>query len=155
MRHFAFFDESGLFLQSVSCEGVPGPGGVLPSNGVEIDEEKIRELTVAPGARYVDGVVVPPAPKAPTVLKTQFLLLFTAEQRAAIRTYRRDRVDDEVEDFYELLQLAGTEIDLGHPIVTTGLSLLVSKGLLTVDEATRIASGTAPEARGRRTRGRP
>lgn len=100
------------------------------------------------GYRYVDGALVAPAPRLPVIEKATFALLFTRAQRDAIRAHRRANPDDDdVEDLSWFLDRID-RIDLNVPAVAAmlsgGLSLLVSKGLLTPQEAARIAAGTPP-----------
>src|SRR5688572_15295668 len=54
------------------------------------------------GYRVVDGVLVEPPPRAPVIDAVSLFLLFTPAQRALIRAHRKQQVDDELEDFYEL-----------------------------------------------------
>lgn len=146
MRYFVFFDpESTAVVQTLASMAVPGDGPNLPENCLEVT---VEDFLRAPGCTVVDGAIVNPAPRLRTFSKVQFLNLFTAEERSAIRLYRRSNVDDDVEDFYEMLQMATDPINPNQPataaLLSAGLGLLVSKGLITAPEAARIAAGTPP-----------
>lgn len=116
---------------------------------VDVTSEN-RELGALSAAGYsvVDGEIVAPAPRLPVIEKATFALLFSRAERDAIRAYRRENPDDDdVEDLYYFLDRID-KIDLNVPAVqsmmTSGLGLLVSKGLITAPEAARIAAGTPP-----------
>lgn len=98
------------------------------------------DLTENPSAQigdsYADNVF------SPALLATQneitsyeFFNLFTKEERVAIRTAAKSSVD--LEDWLSLAQAAQT-IDLAHPDVDAGLSMIVGAGLLTSDRKTQI-----------------
>jgi hypothetical protein len=96
------------------------------------------------GYKYADGTIVVDPTIPATISRAAFVMLFSSAQRAAIRAYRKANNDDQIEDFYELLELAGDTVSLGHPLILAGLQLLVSKGLITQPEAARILSGQRP-----------
>lgn len=152
MRYF--FNVAGdAVISTLASDRVPGAGGddgeTPPSGFVEVTEAQFHAYEADPRSTFVDGELVAPAPLLPVLSRSAFVMLFTAPQRSAIRAYRAaNPTDDEVEDFYDLLQLETGLLDLNRPaiaaLVSGGLSLLVARELLTEPEAARIAAGTPP-----------
>lgn len=151
MRYF--FNVDGIaILSTLASMSVPGDGGedgvTVPDGFVEVTEEQYQAYESAPRSTFVDGALVAPAPLLPVIDKATFALLFSRAERDAIRAYRRANPDDDdIEDLYYFLDRID-RIDLNVPnvltMMTAGLGLLVSKGLLTGQEAARIAAGTPP-----------
>lgn len=77
-----------------------------------------------------DTFTPPPAPPdyGRTVDAREFMLLFTAQERKAIRVAAK--TDEDVADWLSLAQVP-TPIRLKHPTTVAGLDALVAKGLLT------------------------
>ena len=76
----------------------------------------------------------PPAP-SPSWSTLDFLLRFTAAERAAIR----NSPIPEVADFADLLRASG-EVQSDHPLLGQGMGLLVLTGLLTAERSAQILS---------------
>lgn len=87
-----------------------------------------------------DTFTAPPPPPdyGETVGPRDFMLLFTATQRKAIR--QLSKTDDDVADFMAIAQVP-EPIRLKHPLTLMGLGMLVQKGVLTAAERDRIAEG--------------
>lgn len=115
---------------------------------IDVTDRGVDLGTLSLTHHIVDGQLVERPPRAPMVSKVQFILLFTPQQRAAIRAYRKANDDDEIEDFYEFLQMATGDLDTSLPevqaLISQGLGLLVARELLTQQEAARIGAGTPP-----------
>ena len=84
----------------------------------------------------------PPAPPAPyyetKIGKAEFLMLFTSEERIAIRA---ERVSDPViDDFFLVLEISEF-IDVKEDTAIGGVNYLVSKNLLTPQRAAAILKG--------------
>lgn len=83
-----------------------------------------------------------PAPAQPdygrTVSVREFLLLFTLEERKAIRAAAA--LDADVADWYAIAVQANGPIRLTHPTTLAGLTFLVAKGLLTVERRNAITN---------------
>ena len=102
----------------------PGEGLYL----VPLNESESCEI----GQTY-DAITIPrftgtPTPFPKTYTAYQFLLRFTAEERAAFRS--ASLTDSVVADFQELAT-AAHEIDTTNPMTIQGMNYLVSVGLLT------------------------
>ena len=78
----------------------------------------------------------PPEPEIWTPVA--FMQRFTAAERIAIRAAERN--DPMIEDFFELVRVAG-EIRSDHPMIAQGLAYLQSQGLLTAGRAAEIGGG--------------
>lgn len=71
-----------------------------------------------------------------------FMLLFSIDEHAAIRTSQ----DPKVQVFYNMVTDARRQvIALGHPMVTIGVDYLAQIGLIAPGRATQVLAGQAPE----------
>lgn len=77
----------------------------------------------------------------PSVDIRAFMLLFTPQQRKAIRTAAQ--TDEDLMDWLALMQIP-SPIQLRHPITLAGLDVLVQKGLIDITERNRIIQGIPP-----------
>jgi hypothetical protein len=89
-----------------------------------------------------------PAPRLPTINKAAFLRLIPRASRDLIRQYRRDNINEDLEDMYEQLQAAGENLDLNLPVIqellSEALPILIGLGFISVEDAARIAIGQPP-----------
>lgn len=83
-------------------------------------------------------IAPPPMPVQQTWTAYQFLLRFTAEERAAFRAAAL--TDANVADFQQLAQ-AAQEIVSDDPMTVAGMDYLVSQGLLTQTRRDEILNG--------------
>ena len=146
MRYFVFIDNDGYVTGSLATMGVPGDGGpqgnTIPPNAIEVENEATRSTYAdTPGYRYVEPVWIPPT-ISPVLDLRSFFMLFTPTEIAAMNTARLGG-DAEIDYFWTLLTL-GQTVKLGHPLVTAGLAMMVSKGLIMQARADAIAAGTPP-----------
>lgn len=139
MRLFVTLNEEGYVTATLSSQRVPGEGGQLPANVIELtgQEALFRQIAERPGFKLENGQWVEPASPSPVLQLRDFFLLFTQEEVLAIAQARP--LDPAIEYFWTLLTL-GQSVDLGHPYTATGLALLVSKNLLTAQRAAAIAA---------------
>lgn len=94
---------------------------------------------------YEDGEWKEPAPPAPPaphyetkIGKAEFLMLFTGEERVAIRAERAS--DPVIDDFFLILEISEF-IDAEESTTINGVNYLVSKNLLTPQRAATILKG--------------
>lgn len=81
----------------------------------------------------------PPEPHYETRIgKAEFLMLFTSEERVAIRVERNN--DPIVSDFFSVLEISEF-IDVKEDTTINGVNYLVSKNLLTPQRAAAILKG--------------
>ena len=82
--------------------------------------------------------VEPPAPVPPKVSPVQFKLLFSPQERVAIKT----STDPVVQDFFEIVNDPRlTYVDLGLQSTKDAIGYLQSEGLLTGERAAAILAG--------------
>lgn len=98
----------------------------------------------APGSTYDPDKGTFAAPPAPpdygkTVTVRDFMLLFTMQERIAIRAAAK--ADDQVADWFEVASAQGSGVRLRHPTTVAGLNFLVSKSLLTTQRRDAIMNG--------------
>jgi hypothetical protein len=104
------------------------------------------------GDGWVDGQLVkpvtpdpvePPAPVVvpPKVSPVEFKLLFTPQERVAIKVARAS--DPVIDDFYDIVEDPRlTQVDLGLQSTKDALGYLQLKGLLTAERVAAILTGT-------------
>lgn len=81
-----------------------------------------------------------PAAEAPKVSPVEFKLLFTAQERVAIKAARA--TDPVIDDFYDVIEDPRlTFVDLGLQSTQDALAYLVSQNLLTQARADEVLSG--------------
>lgn len=87
-----------------------------------------------------DTFTAPPAPPdyGRSVSTREFLLLFTATERKAIRA--ATTTDEDVADWYALALGPNEAIRLQHPTTLAGLEFLVAQGLLTPERKVAITT---------------
>ena len=104
----------------------------------------------AVGDRWVDGELVKPEiiipdPVTPEqtyqkVSPVEFKLLFTSQERVAIREARAS--DAVIDDFYDIVEDSRlTHVDLGLKSTQDALDYMVSKGLITDERKAEILTG--------------
>ena len=144
MRYFAFIRD-GAVIQTLQSSRVPGDGLTLPVDCVETDEATHLQVASGPGYRYEGGRFVPPAaPRAPVIDLRAFFRLFTRDEVLAIAARRA--TDPDIEFFWTLLTL-GQTVDLGHADTASGLGMLVSKQLITVERRAAVLANESPVVR--------
>ena len=146
MRYFVFIDNNGNVTGSLATMGVPGDGGpngrTVPPNAIEVEDEATRSTYAdRPGYRYQNNTWTAPTVH-PVLDLRSFFMLFTPAEVAAMNVARTGG-DAEIDYFWTLLTL-GQSVNLGHPLVTAGLSMMVAKNLLTQERANQISAGTPP-----------
>ena len=103
---------------------------------------------VAPGMVYLDGVFQPPAPPPvpeptvtyPKVSPIEFKLLFTPQERVAIKVARQ--TDPVIDDFYDIVEDPRlTHVDLGLASTQSALDYLTAQGLLAEGRKAEILQG--------------
>ena len=116
-----------------------------PSIAVEF---QLVSDNVQPGWRLIEGVwtepapVDPPAPVAehPKVSPVEFKLLFTAQERVAIKAARA--TDPVIDDFYDVVEDPRlTFVDLALPSVQEALQYLAATGMITDARREEILTG--------------
>ena len=131
---------------------------VAPGNPAELyhpDIAKFYDTEVpddaANGDGWVNGQLVKPEPPAPVeppapeptyakVSPVEFKLLFTPQERVAIKAARAN--DPVIDDFYDIVEDPRlTFVDLGLQSTQDALSYLVQQGLLTVERRQQILAG--------------
>jgi hypothetical protein len=128
-----------------------GAPAALPADLVGLDDGSLANLPAAldPAALeqlgYADTgflpVADPPAP-TPTLLSDyDFLLLFTSDERIAIRAAAQS--NGALYVWLDLL-IRVNEVHLDDPKTIGGIDALVTAGLLTADRAALILAGTPP-----------
>lgn len=155
MRFFAAISESGRVTSTLATRGEQPPNTVELLDGTVVNGRRYSAMELFSrignefGWRYVNGAWSEPTARAPLLRKVEFALLFRRESRDAIRQYRRAQVDEDIEDFYSLLEFAGDTLDLGDArtaaMVSGGLALLRARDLITDDDVTRIPQGIPPQ----------
>ncbi|WP_163557586.1 hypothetical protein [Halomonas sp. NO4] len=127
MAKIALFDSQGRVINTVMGSLDQFPDG--------------EDITGKPyGVGWVkgsDGSWTPPAQRAPTLSRVEFLKRFTRDERINIR--KETNTDDVVGDFKEMLNLA-VSVNLADPDVVEGMDYLVQVGLLTQDRRDKILS---------------
>lgn len=104
----------------------------------------------ANGDGWVDGelvkpeIVIPepitPEPNYPKVSPVEFKLLFTSQERVAIREARAS--DAVIDDFYDIVEDSRlTHVDLGLKSTQDALDYMVSKGLISDERKAEILTG--------------
>lgn len=85
--------------------------------------------------------VEPPAPVPPKVSPVEFKLLFSPQERVAIKQARA--ADMVIDDFFDIVEDTRlTHVDLGLQSTKNAIGYLQSKGLLTGERAAAILTGT-------------
>ena len=104
-------------------------GGVWECGSFRITDES--------GAAYK---VVEPAPVPPKVSPVEFKLLFTPQERVAIKVAQAS--DPVIDDFYDIVEDPRlTVVDLGLQSTKYAIGYLQLKGLLTAERAAEILAG--------------
>ena len=101
-----------------------------------IDGQLVKPEIVAPEP------VEPPAPKPtyPKVSPVEFKLLFTPQERVAIKTARQ--TDPVIDDFYDIVEDPRlTVVDLGLKSTQDALDYMISTGLLAAERKAEILAG--------------
>ena len=81
-----------------------------------------------------------PATDAPKVSPVEFKLLFSAQERVAIKTARA--TDPVIDDFFEIVEDPRlTHVSLGLQSTQDALAYLEAKGLITTDRRVQILAG--------------
>lgn len=103
----------------------------------------------AAGDTFSGGVLTKPKPPAPPgpavwvppqVSPVQFMLLFSAAERVAIKSKRS--TDPVIDDFFDIIEDPRlTYVDLGLQSTKDAIGYLKAKNLLTADRATAILAG--------------
>ena len=102
------------------------------------------------GDGWVDGhvvkpeIVIPepvaPEPNYPKVSPVEFKLLFTSQERVAIREAQSS--DAVIDDFYDIVEDSRlTHVDLGLKSTQDALDYMVSKGLISDERKVEILTG--------------
>ena len=102
------------------------------------------------GDGWVDGqvvkpeIVIPepvaPEPNYPKVSPVEFKLLFTSQERVAIREARSS--DAVIDDFYDIVEDSRlTHVDLGLKSTQDALDYMVGKGLVSDERKAEILTG--------------
>ena len=103
------------------------------------------------GDGWVNGELIKPEPTAPVeptqpepvypkVSPVEFKLLFTSQERVAIKAARA--TDPVIDDFFDIVEDQRlTHVDLGLQSVKDAINYLQSKGLLTAERAAEILAG--------------
>lgn len=132
---------------------------IAPGNPAELYHPDVakRYDTLVPddaqsGDGWVNGALVKPEPPAPVeppapapatspqVSPVQFKLLFTPQERVAIKAARAS--DPVIDDFFDIVEDPRlTFVDLGLQSTQDALSYLVQQGLLTVERRQQILAG--------------
>lgn len=100
---------------------------------------------VQPGWRLLDGVWTEPAPvdtpaEPPKVSPIEFKLLFTAQERVAIKTARA--TDPVIDDFYDVIEDPRlTFVDLGLQSTRDAIGYLAAQGLIGAERVEQILAG--------------
>lgn len=82
----------------------------------------------------------PAVPEAPKVSPVEFKLLFTPQERVAIKQARAS--DPVIDDFYDIVEDPRlTSVDLGLQSTKDAIGYLQSNGLLTAERAAAILTG--------------
>lgn len=136
----------GVITGTLSVD-MPGDAKI-PEALIEVPMD--TDLTDLPFRTYVNGQVGAKAlpPPVRTVSRLDFARLFTPQERIATRKRRQagDAVADVLDDFYALVELAGS-VNLDHPDVGAGLAFMVQQDLLTPERAAAILDGHVPETK--------
>lgn len=115
-------ERNAYSVYSVEAAGVP-------TGKTMVDKSYARQNgVVVQVLDLIDNVPVPPS-------ALEFMLRFTADERAAIRA----SADLQVQDFMDLCR-AAQYVDASNPLVTQGMALLVSETLLTQARSDAILS---------------
>ncbi len=132
---------------------------IAPGNPEELYHPDIAKFydTLVPddavnGDGWVNGALVKPEPPAPVeppapapatppqVSPVQFKLLFTPQERVAIKAARA--TDPVIDDFYDIVEDARlTHVDLGLKSTQAAIGYLVAKSLLTEGRKSEILRG--------------
>jgi len=127
-------DPAGRYEAYLVWEQVPGevtPGSQRLADGTwEIKEIPIIPIPEAPA----------PLPRVVIVSPVEFKLLFTAQERVAIKTART--TDPVVDDFFSIVDdLRLTQVNLSLASIQQALGYLASLNLLTPDRVAEILTG--------------
>lgn len=133
---------------------------IAPGNPDELFHPDIAKLydtevpdDAANGDGWIDGQLVKPEPPAavepaeqaqpvpPKVSPVEFKLLFTAQERVAIKAARA--TDPVVDDFYDIAEDPRlTHVDLGLQSTRDAINYLAAQGLIAADRVPVIMAGT-------------
>lgn len=88
------------------------------------------------------GLTLPPEPRPAAVVErrigaVEFLRRFTKPERRALRVAARRAGGDDIDDWYDLLRVAGL-VDLDGAFVAEGMASLVAANVLTAPRAAEI-----------------
>lgn len=119
-------DIAKFYDTDVSDEAANGDGLV---NGLLVKPEMTAPFTLEPSE-----------PVYPKVSPVEFKLLFTSQERIAIKTARS--TDPVIDDFYDIVEDPRlTFVDLGLQSTKDAIGYLQAKGLLTAERAVAILTG--------------
>ena len=134
-----------IFIKAGVVTGVASfSTGAIASNDPDVVTiYQPDDFAVNAGDTYADGVFTPgtpPAPPAPVVSPVQFKLLFTAQERVAMRTARA--TDPVIDDFFDIIEDPRlTGVDLGLQSTKDAIAYLNAQGLLTDERAAEVLTG--------------
>ena len=121
------------FVPQIAQQFIACPDGVEQNWTYEDGEWKEPKLPEPPKPSE------PPEPHYETRIgKAEFLMLFTSEERVAIRVERNN--DPIVSDFFSVLEISEF-IDVKEDTAINGVNYLASKNLLTPQRAAAILKG--------------
>lgn len=122
-----------FFHSSIAAEFAPVPAEVEP--GWRRDPDSGTWSAPAP----VDPQPEPPA-ESPKVSPVEFKLLFSAQERVAIKAARA--TDPVIDDFFEIVEDPRlTHVNLGLQSTQDALAYLETKGLVTAERRVQILAG--------------
>lgn len=125
-------DPTALFHPEIAAQFEPVP------DNVERGWHRTGTVWAAPATAATPAAAT--IPRKTVVTPPEFLLLFTASERIAIRTARGS--DPVVADWLAILEDPRlSEVDVSRPATLDGLAYLASKGLITQARAAEIALG--------------
>lgn len=126
-------DPTTFFTANLAAEFVPVPENIVPGWRLNDGTWTAPVISEAP--------ISEPLPLRRTVFTPpEFLLLFTAAERVAIRAARTS--DPVVDDWLQILDDPRlSEVDVARASTRDGLDYLAAQGHITVERAAEIATG--------------
>ena len=140
--------------KTLSTDANLGDPGSIPAALLGWDDASLADVSAAApdaaielgfdGQGFFPVVIpdpIPPPEPAQPLQKIDFMRLFTAEERKAVR--RAAKVNEDIEDYQNLLDLS-TVILLTDPSVQAGIPMLEYAGLIGPGRAAQILANEAP-----------